>query len=174
MLARTHIEPVLIDRFQMNELRFGGSTESPLLYLCSVYKRCAHELKSQLIASREEKKSLFTDIQQCAVSWIGLLIQTPDMFGPKPSILPAYELYDLLERGEVQDDLIGALFVRFQSDSLQEVFLPVFQAFVSSMSRQKLLESTPLHAALKAFHILTSRSDLARVVSTPLLFGQIF
>jgi ubiquitin conjugation factor E4 B len=137
------IERALVARLSLEEngnpvtgwhtsgLSYTKLEKSLVWYLIECWKR-AHSAKKLPLRYKFDLSGVFSRVSELCVSYIGLLLQIPDMF-PQPTdvissfssiIVPAL-LVNVESDQAFPPELLDALVIRFADDGLDSIFSPI-------------------------------------------------
>eukprot|EP00742_Colponemidia_sp_Colp-10_P004728 GILJ01005043.1.p1 GENE.GILJ01005043.1~~GILJ01005043.1.p1 ORF type:complete len:1070 (+),score=161.11 GILJ01005043.1:3-3212(+) len=163
------LKAVLLDRILMTRLSIPTSIVSPLRYLLDCYRRVSEEPGRKQPAP----ESLLQECTDMIVSYTGLLLMQPDMFGLPVAPTPVHsalmqELALVVESSALPSSFLTKFVSRFHDDGLEKVVHPLITILFTRSQNSSLLE--PPTGPLRGLCTLVRDKTVAELMTRHVLF----
>lgn len=135
-----NLEPAILGRTALDD----GQT--PFHYLLGSWKRVvemARNIRPDRDKQAAEKLKILTEIRRLCISYAGLALTLPDMFGdaPREEDICSYLLQDIYTEVKLPEEFLNELARRFYDDGLIDVIGPTINGISEEITSIKFNEN---------------------------------
>ena len=171
------MEPAILSRTGLDE------EQTPFHYLLGAWQRASQmlrELRMDKDRQANDKAKILTEIKRLCVSYAGLSLMMPDMFGyetqfaladnsnaPREVDLCSYLMQDIFTDIKLPVEFLNELGKRFHEDGLLEVIEPTITNIADEISSMKFNQNYRVAIRVRHYHTyLTVGNDLSYELQT--------